>query len=100
MAHVQEISFVATLGGTGQKVAFSTSSAASTALGTGQSGSMNVLVCVDTDCFMRQGASPTAVADTDLRIPAGQSFRVNVQCGNKLAFVGASAGNAYITPEN
>lgn len=101
MSHVQELSFTASLGGTSQKVAFSATSAASTELGSGTGGSMTVLVTTDLDCFVRQGTNPTALSDgTDQFITANAIYRISVQRGNKLAFIGAAAGNAYITPEN
>jgi hypothetical protein len=101
MAHYRELSFVASLGGNSQKLALSTSSAQSATLGAGSTGTMTVLFTTDVDCFYRQGSNPVAVSDgTDQLIVSECTYRVQVLCGNKLAFVTASGtGNAYITPE-
>lgn len=52
------------------------------------------------DCFIRQGANPTALSDgTDQILPANNMYRVGpIAPGNRLAIISASAGSVYITP--
>lgn len=83
-------------GGQSQKVAVSTTSAQSTAL-----QCKTVILCSDVDCFLRQGANPTALSDgTDQFLPAYNIVRFfNFHPGNKIAVKSTDAGNLYITPE-
>lgn len=80
-----------------QKVAFSASSAQSTAL---LATNTNVRVYADQDCHIAVGANPTAVADGScLFLPAGQTeyFRVPAG-GDKIAVIRDSAdGTLYIS---
>ena len=80
---------------TSQKLPISTASAQSSAITT-----RTVLATTDVDCFARQGANPTAVNDgTDQILLAGNSYRLLVTPGNKIAFITlAGTGNVYITP--
>lgn len=69
-----------------------------------QSGALackSLILCSTVDCFIRQGASPTALADgTDQFLPAYAPFRyAGFKSGNKLAVIGSAAGTLYITPE-
>ena len=91
----KEASIDVSAGGTSQKVAISTVSAQSTAI-----AAPLALVSPTVDCFMRQGANPTATNDgTDQFLFAGYTYRVAMTAGNKLAFAAASGtGNVYITP--
>ena len=54
----------------------------------------------DTDCYVRQGANPTAVSDgADQFIPANTFLRLSgITRGNKLAIIGATTGTVFITP--
>jgi hypothetical protein len=105
MSYVRELSFVASQGGTSQKVAVTTSNTQSTALSRrdeiGQTADVYVLVTPDVACFFRQGSNPTAVSDgTDQYLAATVTYRVRVTGGNKLAFItGTGSGNVYLTPE-
>jgi hypothetical protein len=92
---VAEQSIEANTGGTSQVVSISTTSAQSTAITTN-----TALVYSTVDCFMRQGANPTALSNgTDQIIPATTLLRVSLTEGNKLAFITASgSGTVYITP--
>jgi hypothetical protein len=49
---------------------------------------------------MRQGSNPTALSNgTDQFIPANTLLRiVDIESGNKLAFIAGSAGTVYISP--
>jgi hypothetical protein len=91
-----ELSFVASTGGTSEKVAISTANARSSVI-----ASRIAMVTPDVDCFVRQGlATPTAVSDgTDQLLLAGNTYRLGVTPGNKLAFITATGtGFVYITP--
>lgn len=91
-----EYSMAALTGGLSQKIATSTVSAASGALTCSYA-----VVTTDADCFFRQGASPTAVADgTDQLLKANVPFRIyGITNGNKLAFINATGtGNVYLSP--
>lgn len=106
---VREISINLDAGGNGQKVAISGVSAQSTAitLRTAPSAAApafpeidSVLVYSSVDCFVRQGANPTAVVDTDQFVPGGLFVRLsNILSGNKIAFItSGAAGNVWIYP--
>ena len=95
-AHVMSASLVVDSGGGSESVSISGTSAQSSAITAGQ-----VIVSVDTDCFVRQGADPTALDDgTDMFLFADSTYRlVGITSGNKLAFITTGgSGNAYITP--
>lgn len=83
-------------GGQSQKVSVSATSAQSTAL-----TCKSVVLCSDVDCFIRQGANPTALATgVDQFLPAYTMVRYfNFQPGSKIAVIASTTGNLYITPE-
>lgn len=60
-----------------------------------------VLVTPLVDIFIRQGVSPTAVATgADPIMLGGQTYRVHVAAGNRLAVIQVSAGgNVYFAPQ-
>lgn len=91
-----DVNVIALTGGQSQKVDISSTSAQSAAITAGWA-----LVTPSTDCFMRQGADPTAASDgTDQILLGGNTYRVvGIAAGNKLAFKTTSAtGSVYITP--
>lgn len=92
--HTLNISLTADVGGLSQKVVLSAASAQSTVL----AGS-TVVVTPDVNCFMRMGVNPAAVVDVDRILIANTAHRVTISPGQKLAFIAAGAGNAYITSE-
>lgn len=104
---IREISIKLDGGGNGAKVAINGTSAQSAALSlkpTPASGGADardsVLIYSSVDCFVRNGANPTAVVDTDVLVPAGLMVRLSgVKDGEKLAFVtGGASGNVWIYP--
>lgn len=81
--------------GKSQKIAVSTTSA--------QSAAINASTCsiyTDVDCYIRQGANPTALADgTDQFVPAGTFVRLTgLATGNKLAIIATASGTVHLTP--
>ena len=92
----REISLSVDGGGLSQAVAISTSSAQSAAI----SGNQAIVHCT-VAAFVRRGANPTALSNgTDLYLPAGVTFRLSINRGEKLALITPSgSGTAYITPE-
>ena len=105
--NISEISLSLNTGGTSVKLAISSTSApmASAAAYDSTKGETKAtpipyVICPDTDCFVRKGASPTAVNDgTDMLLKANQQYRVELMDGEKMAFITTSAsGNVYITP--
>ena len=80
------------VGGTCQKISISSTSAQSAAI------SNVVHVTPSVDCFVREAASPVALADgTDHFLAAGATQEFQVKNGNKLAFITSSAtGTVYI----
>lgn len=92
----REISLSVDEGGLSQAVAISTSSAQSAAI----SGKQAIVTCT-TAAFVRRGSNPTALSNgTDMYLPAGTTFRLAINPGDKLAFITPTgAGTAYITPE-
>lgn len=96
-----EISLVPNAGGNSEVIAISTTSAQSSILFHEYAGYVNILST--TDCFMRTGANPTALADgTDQFIPGNNLLRIGpIPEDWKLAFITASgAGSVYITKES
>lgn len=93
-------------GGNGAKVAIGAASAQSAALSlkptptSTADARSDVLVHVSVDCFVRNGANPTAVVDTDLLLIGGNTYRISgVKDGEKLAFItSGGAGFAWIYP--
>ena len=83
-------------GGQSSKVTVSVASAQSGAL-----ACKSLILCSTVNCFIRQGANPTAVGDgTDQFLPAYAPFRyAGFKSGNKIAVIGAADGTLYITPE-
>ena len=64
--------------------------------------STSYVVTADTDCFVRTGANPIAVADgTDQFLLGGSAYRVTpLMIGDKLSFITSGAGgNVYLTPD-
>lgn len=62
--------------------------------------STSVLVSPTVDCFVRQGANPTALSTgVDMFLFGGFTYRLQVIIGQRLALIGPGAGTAYITPE-
>ena len=58
------------------------------------------IVTVDALTFMIAGQNPTAVQNTCIPLLANQQYRVTgLQAGERLAFITASSGNAWVTPE-
>jgi hypothetical protein len=83
-------------GGQSQKVVTSTASAQTAVL-----TETIYTVTSDTNCFMRMGLSPVALADgTDQIILANQTYRLQpIIPGQKLAFILAvGTGNVYLSP--
>lgn len=96
---LREVSMLVSTGGTSSKVAISGTSAQSAAFS--GAGGVDVLCTPDVDCFVRQAADPTAVADgTDQLLLGGNTYRLSgIASGNKLAFITSGAtGNVYLTP--
>lgn len=108
---IREISIsVDQQGGLGEKKALSGANVQSSAIttrntpssagpGSGQT-QLDVLVYPTVDCFMRQGANPVAVVDTDIPLAGGALYRLSgVVTGNKLAFItSGAAGSVWIYP--
>lgn len=99
--NISEISMEILTGGQSSKVAISTASAQTPAMGTvwGQTA-VKAVFTPDVDCFVRRGANPTALADgTDQLVKANNAYRCEMLPGEKLAFITASGtGNVYFTP--
>jgi hypothetical protein len=97
MPAAQQITLIATSGGTSSKVAVSTTSAQSAAI-----SAQCVVVIADVNVFFRRGVNPTALADgTDQLLLANTSYRlVGHKAVEKFAFITATGtGNVYITPD-
>lgn len=93
-----EISVVPNDGGTGEVLSITTSSVQS-AVNNSPNGVYYLYFC-DVVTFMRQGSNPTAVANTDMALPASTYLRMGpVAPGNRLAFRGAASGTAYLSKE-
>lgn len=87
-------------GGQSTAVAISGTSAQSAAFSFGEKTG-EVVVTPTVDCFVRQGANPTALANgTDQFLIGGNMYRLEgVEPGNKLAFItSGGTGTVYITP--
>jgi hypothetical protein len=96
MQTITEHSLPIFTGGYSEKIAVSGTSAQSAVLTNDR-----VNIYADVDCYIRQGANPTALANgTDQIIPAGIMLRgYDIMPGNKLAFIAVStSGNVYLTP--
>lgn len=91
----REVSIVVDDGGRSQALSISSTSAQSAVINADY-----VLVTLTTPAFVRQGSSPTAVADgTDIYLLADLTYRLNIRRGNRLAFrTSGGTGTAYITP--
>lgn len=85
-------------GGQSTSISVTTTSAQSAAI----SNSKTVVLCGTVDCFIRQGANPTALSDgTDQFLPAYTPMRyAGFVSGNKIAAIGLTSGTLYITPES
>lgn len=90
---MKEVSLIINGGGKSQVLTLSTSSTVSSVL-----TSNFALFYSTVDCFVRVGA--TAVANTDIFIPANMYCRLGVIAGQTLAVVGTAAGTAYLTSED
>lgn len=95
---MKETSITITTGGDSQAVAISTTSAQSAVI-----AADSATLYATTDCFVRRGSNPTAVADgTDQFVPANTLLRINGLTNDnlsKLAFKTATGtGTVYITP--
>ena len=96
MSLQKELSFHANAGGLSQSVSISSTSAATVGL-----VADNVVIYSTVDCFMRAGASPTALATgVDQFVPAATMLRVTIPtAGWQLAFKTSSAsGTVYVNP--
>lgn len=100
--HITEISAQALSGGQSSKVTLSAVSAQSaifTAPSAWPGGTpYPVMVTCDVPAFVRAGANPTAVADSDQYLAANLPYRLLINSGERLALIAGGAGNAYITP--
>jgi hypothetical protein len=97
MPAAQQITLIATTGGTSSKVAVSTTSAQSAAI-----SAQYIVVVSDVNVFFRRGANPVALADgTDQLLIANTPHRlVGHKAAEKFAFITATGtGNVYITPD-
>lgn len=84
-------------GGQSQKVTVTGTSAKSTEL-----NCKTVVLCSDTDCFIRQGMEPVALSDgTDQFLPAYTIVRFyNYHPANKIGVISnGTNGSLFITPE-
>lgn len=103
MPYTSELSLAVDTGGLSQAVSVSSTSAQSAAISavTVVSGEAYVVATPTVDVFVRQGVSPTAVADgTDQFLMANVAYRLLVTPGNKLAFkTSGSSGTVYLTPK-
>lgn len=81
--------------GRGQKISVSTVSAQSAVL-----TDSSCVVHTSVDCYVRQGADPTAVADgSDQFIPAGALIRLGgLARGNRLAIIAVTSGTVHLMP--
>src|SRR4051812_37841083 len=101
---VREVSIKLDGGGNGQKVAVTGASAQSTALSlkptpvSGTDARDSVLIYATIDCFVRNGANPTAVVDTDIPLIGGNMVRLSgIKDGEKLAFISSGAvGSVWV----
>ena len=95
--HVIEISLTAQEGGLSSKIALSNLSVQYTV----PPKCNSLMVTLDVDCFIRMGTNPTALADgTDQFLLGGNTFRITVSPGTKVAFISnGGSGYGYITPE-
>lgn len=98
--HTFAISLTADVGGKSQKIAISATSAQTNTIPGSVSGG-TVLVTPDVACFYRGGVNPTAVNDgSDQYLAAGNTYRIQVPPGWKLAFMALTgSGNVYVTYE-
>lgn len=93
--YILQESMVALKGGTCASVAVSGTSAQSAAITSGR-----VVLYSTVDVFLRQGSNPTALATgVDQLVPANTLIRlVDIENGNKIAFIASSSGTVYISP--
>ena len=93
--YILQESMVALKGGTCSTVAVSGTSAQSAAITSGK-----VVIYSTVDMYLRQGSNPTALATgVDQFIPANTMLRiVDIENGNKLAFISGTSGTVYISP--
>lgn len=81
--------------GVSQVLAIGSSSAASNAVG---SNTTAVQLIATVACFISVGASPTAVANTSMYVPANIPIYIGVGPGQKIAAIQSTgAGSLYIT---
>lgn len=87
--------FQAIFEGVSQKLAFTGTSAQSSAFNANTSV---IQIVATVACFVRTGANPTAVADTCQYIPPNVPMFIAVNGGDKIAAIqSAGAGNLFIT---
>lgn len=56
------------------------------------------IMTTDTNCFFRKGANPVAVADgTDQKLLAGNTYRIELLPGERIAAIAAGAGTLSFT---
>ena len=93
--HVFEESMKVLNGGTSYAISISATSAQSAAI-----LNDNAVAYSTVDCWIRQGTNPTALANgTDQFLPGLVQMRlVDIEPGNKIAFVAGGAGTVYLTP--
>lgn len=95
VANGEQNTFDAIFPGTSQKVAFSSVSSQSAALG---SSTTLVRVMASQNCYLAFGANPTATTSTSLFLPTGVIEKFGVTSATKIAVIRDSAdGNLYIT---
>lgn len=52
----------------------------------------------DVNCWMRKGSNPTAVVDVDQKLLAGNTYRVELLVGERIAAIAGGAGTLSFTP--
>lgn len=56
------------------------------------------LLSPDVNCWVRKGANPTAVVDSDIKLLAGNTYRVQLLVGERIAAIALGAGTLNFTP--
>jgi hypothetical protein len=101
MADSREISVVPMEGGTSVLLTLAANTSQQYTPAAAVAGqALYITLFADVDCFIRQGANPTALADgADQILPANNMYRIGpIAPGNRLAIISASVGSVYITP--
>ena len=98
MSITKENSLTVGLGGTSERVVVGAATSAPTLQSATNAGEFWV-VTVDALMFVRKGAAPVAVADSDQVLLANQMYRIGpLDARDKLAFFSTPGGNVYVTP--